>query len=76
MKLTESEKNDIIRAGTRAALNGVGAFTCPHIDDDLRFDAWISGYELGELRLASARRRNDPVEEAEGFWAEVRRIER
>lgn len=76
MKLTASEENDLIRAGTRAALIQAGAFTCPYLDDDLRFAAWINGYELGELRLAAAKLRDDPTEQAEGFWAEVRPIER
>ncbi len=76
MKLSTNEENDLMRAGTRAALNGVGAFICPYMDDDLRFAAWIKGYELGELRLTGKKNRKDPIEEAEGFWADVRPIER
>jgi hypothetical protein len=76
IKMTESEKNDLIRAGTRAALNRVGAFTCPYVDDDERFAAWISGYELGELRLAAQKSQNDPVAKTDGFWAGISPIER
>jgi hypothetical protein len=59
MDLSVRERNEMVRQGTRAALIGAGAFTCPYIDDDDRFTAWVEGYELGELRLAAAQRRKD-----------------
>lgn len=74
MRLSVRERNEMIRQGTKAALIGAGAFTCPYIDDDIRFAAWIEGYELGELRLAAVSKPDNNAKGPQGFWAEVRPI--
>jgi hypothetical protein len=66
MALSIRERNEMVRQGTKAALIGAGAFTCPYIDDDHRFAAWVEGYELGELRLAALQRRKDAMREEIG----------
>jgi hypothetical protein len=52
--LSADERHSILRDGMQAALGGVGAYSCPHLHDDLRFSAWIEGYELGEIKLSEA----------------------
>jgi hypothetical protein len=64
--LSIRERSEMVRQGTNAALIGAGAFTCPYVDDDHRFAAWVEGYELGELRLAGLQRRKDAIREAIG----------
>jgi hypothetical protein len=66
MDLSIRERSEMVRQGTKAALIGAGAFTCPYIDDDHRFAAWVEGYELGELRLAALQRRKDAMREEIG----------
>jgi hypothetical protein len=66
MDLSIRERSEMVRQGTKAALIGAGAYTCPYIDDDHRFAAWVEGYELGEFRLAALQRRKDAIREAMG----------
>lgn len=57
MPLSVRERNEMIRQGTAAALTCAGAFTCPYLDDEARFEAWLRGYELGEAQLAVSMRK-------------------
>jgi hypothetical protein len=76
MALSAAERTKIFRKGKRAALLEAGAFTCPYIDDDLRFAAWIEGYELGELKLAARSAGEDAGSEPHHFWTEVNPLSR
>ena len=51
MSLTALQLREIVRRGKIAALRGDGAYTCPYMEDNIRFEAWIKGYANGEEQL-------------------------
>jgi hypothetical protein len=75
VSLTVKERKTMIEQGRRAAVARAGAFTCPYVDDEDRFTAWIEGYELGEQALTKSEA-DTPSPSAAGFWSSVKPISR
>lgn len=75
MGLSAKERRAVRDMGMLAALARVGAYTCPFIEDDQRFAAWIEGYEAGEKTVT--RSESGPVEApVSDFWGSVKPISR
>jgi hypothetical protein len=73
MSLTAKERRAMNEQGRCAALARVGAFTCPYMDDEERFAAWIEGYERGEEELDSPSAGDVS---SGGFWSEIHPLNR
>ena len=75
MRLSIRDQNVIFRKGKRAALEAHGAFTCPYVDDDARFAAWIEGYESGEIEL-DRKQKNSASAPLMEYWSAIKPLDR